>query len=68
MQESRNVPEEIVCVDSEQEEQGDVEQSVTPESLSLREKMCNLPSLTTLATTFLVSVPTLPFGPGFGCD
>lgn len=60
MQASRNVPEEIVCVD--QAEQSDVEQSVTQESSSLRERLCNLPSLTTLATTFLVSVPTLPFG------
>ena len=64
MQESRNFPEEIVCVDSDQDhaEQSDIEQSVTPESLSLRERLCNLPSLTTMATTFLVSVPTLPFG------
>ncbi|NOK61453.1 MAG: hypothetical protein GFH27_549311n140 [Chloroflexi bacterium AL-W] len=62
MQELRNVPEEIVCVDQDQTEQSDVEQSITPDSLSLRERLCNLPSLTTLATTFLVTIPTLPFG------
>ncbi|MEM8533459.1 MAG: hypothetical protein AAGF95_21645 [Chloroflexota bacterium] len=62
MQELRNVPEEIVCVDQGQSEQSDVEQSVTQESSSLREKLCNLPSLTTLATTFLVTIPDSPFG------